>query len=298
MTLYDAFLEFVIDRKSQALTFKTLEFYENTLRVFIKYLGRETDISTITHRKIKDYAIELQSRNLSKATVASYLRSVKVFLRWVHGEYSLSFDPARIRVPKSPKKKVHIYSDREIYQIFDLIRASVPWITARNRAMVALMLDSGIRQSEVCGLLREFVDTSSGLMKVYGKGDKERYVPVGTFALRFLDDYLAQCPYQSEYVFLSIDGRPITANTVRQFTYKLQKKLPFEFSSHRLRHNFATNYCLDSLAERKTTGVYDLSIIMGHTSIETTKRYEHLAHELIAANSCISHLDKVYAEKR
>ncbi|MEG1145070.1 MAG: hypothetical protein RSE05_06865, partial [Clostridium sp.] len=70
--------------------------------------------------------------------------------------------------------------------------------------------------------------------------------------------------------------------------------LPFKFSSHKLRHNFATNYCIDHVRETGKSDVYDLSILMGHESIETTKKYEHFTHEIIASENSISHLDNVY----
>lgn len=296
LTLQEAFDEFIFDKRAQGLSDDSIKSYTSILHVFISYMKSDTDISTITHKHIKQYSIDLRSRSLSTATISTYMRNTKILLCWIYDEYGLSFDPSKIKVPKSPKKKMHIYSDDEIRHIFASIRTSVPWITARNCAMVALMLDSGIRQCEIRGLQWRDVDKQRFVMKIHGKGDKERFVPVGKFALTFLDNYKSMCPYSSQYVFLVNTGKPITANAIKLFTYKLQKQLPFEFSSHRLRHNFATNYCLDSLEQRNTTGVYDLSVIMGHESIETTKRYEHLAHELIAVNACISHLDKM-AEK-
>ena len=73
-----------------------------------------------------------------------------------------------------------------------------------------------------------------------------------------------------------------------------KKKLPFDLSSHKLRHNFATNYCVDNLRKNGNSCVYDLSILMGHESMETTKKYEHFAHELLAVEDNHSHLDKVF----
>ena len=294
MTLYEAYEQFIFDKRAQGLSDKSLNSYENILHVFLEYFGSTFEIEKIEMNDVKRFSIYLRSKNLSKATISTYMRNAKILLRWISEEYGLGFDPKKIKVPKSPKKKVYVYSDDEIRKIFQSIETGVPWITARNRAMVSLMLDSGIRQCEVCGLKRSNVDSQRMVLKVYGKGDKERYVPVGRFALNTLEEYYKACPFDSDYVFLNKDGSQLSSNAVKLFTSKLQKKLPFEFSSHRLRHNFATNYCLDSLKQKNTTGVYDLSIIMGHASIETTKRYEHLAHELIAVNSCISHLDIVY----
>lgn len=294
MTLQDAYDDFILDKRAQGLAEKSLESYANILHVFLEYIGTSRDIDTLELIHVKQYSIDLRSRALSKATLSTYIRNAKIFLVWIHEEYGLSFDPSRIKVPKSPKKKARIYSSEEIQHIFASIETSIPWITARNRAMVALMLDSGIRQCELCRLKRADIEMGVRRMKVYGKGDKERYVPVGAFALNALSQYFSLCPYDGENVFFNRNGTPLTGNAVRIFTYRLQQTLQCDFTSHGLRHNFATNYIVDSLEEKNTTGVYDLSILMGHESIETTKKYEHFAHELIAIKSNNSHLDKVY----
>lgn len=222
-------------------------------------------------------------------------RKNRIFLRWVYREYGLSFNPAKIKVPKSPKKIVHIYTDTEIQFLFSCIQTSVPRITARNSAIIALMLDSGIRQKEVCELQKADIDKERMLMKVTGKGAKDRLVPLGYISSLFLDDYLSQCPYSNTaYVFVDRLGRPLSGNAVRVFVNRLQKKLPFDLSSHKLRHNFAANYCVDNLRKNGNSCVYDLSILMGHESMETTKKYEHFAHELLAVEDNHSHLDKVF----
>lgn len=294
MTLQEAYDEFIFSKRAQGLTDKTIDSYHNMLHIFVDYFGSDRNTDSLTFKDIQQFSIDLRSRSLSKASVSTYMRNAKIFLRWISDEYGLSFEAKKIKVPKAPKKKAHIYSDEEIQQIFDSIKSPVPWITARNCAMVALMLDCGIRQCELCGLQRSDVDFFSKCMKVYGKGDKERFVPIGSLALDLLSRYYTLCPYQTATVFTNKDGSLLSHNAVKLFTYRLQKKLGFKFSSHGLRHNFATHYILDNLEERHTSGVYDLSILMGHESIETTKRYEHIAHELIAVKSCNSHLDKVY----
>lgn len=296
MTVQEAYNEFIFSKRAQGLTNKSIDSYHNMLHIFIDYFGPDQAIDTLDLKSIQRFAIDLRSRSLSKASISTYIRNAKIFLRWVSDEYGLAFDPKKIKVPKSPKKKAHIYSDDEIQQIFDSIQSPVLWISVRNCAMVALMLDCGIRQCELCNLQRSNIDIANKCMKVYGKGDKERFVPIGSLALDILNRYYTVCPYQSTMVFLNKDGSPISHNAVKLFTYRLQKKLGFKFSSHGLRHNFATHYILDNLEERHTSGVYDLSILMGHESIETTKRYEHIAHELIAVKSCNSHLDKVYKQ--
>ena len=292
MTLQEAMDDFLFQKQLAGLSPKTVISYKESISLLVRFMGNDIALSEVTYTEVSKYIMHLYNRPVSRATVSTYVRNIRIFLRWVYIEYKLPFDPQKIKVPKSPKKIVHIYNDTEIKEIFALIHTSEPWITARNRAVVALMLDSGLRQSEICRLLTNNLDRSRMVMKVTGKGAKDRIVPLGNFALALLDDYFSQCPYKDKpYVFCTRRGQALTNNTVRLFVNRLQHKLPLDLSSHKLRHNFATNYCIDHVRQTGKTDVYDLSILMGHESIETTKKYEHFAHEIIAAENNISHLD-------
>lgn len=297
MTLKEALDLFILDRQIQGVSPKTIISYQDAIGIFLNYAGNDFLLDALTLPYVDNYILGLYSRKLSRASISTYVRSLRIFLRWIYREYDLSFDPAKIKIPKSPKKIVHLYSDDEIKLLFSSVSTSIPWITARNQAMLAIMLDSGIRQCELCGLLRSSLDRKRHVMKVTGKGSKERMVPLGTFVIERIDYYLSLCPYpDSPYVFLGRNGKQISGNAVRLFTNRLQKILPFDLSSHKLRHNFATNFCIDHIKKNGNSDVYDLSILMGHESIETTKRYEHFAHELIAAENNISHLDSIFKE--
>lgn len=293
MTVQDAVQEFLLQKRVEGLQKKSVESYDCNLKIFVAFIGANVDIEGLAWDQVSAYILDLYGSSRSRATVSSYIRDLKVFLRWVSGEYSLSFNYAKVKVPKSPKKNVKIYSDDEILQIFALCQASVPWITARNRAIIAFCLDSGLRQCEIINMQRSDIFYQLMIVKVTGKGAKDRMVPMGSVTLSLLLDYLQLCPYDSAAVFLGRRGQPMTSNAIRQFMSKLQRQLPFSLSSHRLRHNFATNFCIDHLKKSGSSAVYDLSILMGHESIETTKRYEHFAHEIIAAGSNISHLDGI-----
>lgn len=295
MTVQQLYDEFIFTKRVSGINQNSIRTYQATVGFLVRHIGPETPLEGITYETATGYVLEIYKRPISRSTMSSYVRDTRIFLRWVHTEYGLPFDPARIKVPKSPKKIVHIYSDDEIRQIFSLIRTSEPWITARNRALVALMLDSGLRQCEACGLLHGDIDRSRMVMKVTGKGAKDRMVPLGRFALSQVDAYLELCPWPaSGPVFLDRRRNPLSGNAVRLFVNRLEKQLPFRLSSHRLRHNFATNYCIDHVRQTGKSDVYDLSILMGHESIETTKKYEHFAHEIIAAENSISHLDACF----
>jgi len=292
MNLQDVFEEFILQKRLAGLSDATISDYNNIVKIFLDYVGRFLELENVTQKRVNAFILDLYERPLSKSTVITYIRNTRIFLRWVHQEYGLSFNPAKIKVPKSPKKLVHIYTDDEIRLIFDCCKVSIPWISARNKAMLALMLDSGLRQSEVCNLLYSGLDRERKVLQVTGKGAKDRLVPIGYVSFALLDNYLFQCPYKdSKYVFLNRNGSVVTCNAVRLFVNRLKKRLPFELSSHKLRHNFATNYCKDNILKFGNSNVFDLSIIMGHESVETTKRYEHFAHEIIALENRSSHLD-------
>lgn len=295
MTIRTALEEFLLQKRLAGLESGTIRNYSATLSLALDYIGEDLSLSEVTYDKISAYILYLYDKPLSKATYTSYIRNLRIFLRWVYAEYTLSFDPVKIKVPKMPKKNVHIYTDAEIRYIFTLINTSIPWITARNQAIIALMLDSGLRQCEIVSLLKNSIDRERYVMKVSGKGSKDRIVPLGKTSLDFVERYLEMCPFtDSEYVFVDRRGKQLSANAIRLFVYRLERQLPFKFSSHKLRHNFATNFCIDHVQQTGKSDVYDLSILMGHESIETTKKYEHFAHEIIAASNSISHLDCVY----
>lgn len=293
MTLCDALNEFILQKRLIGASDATIKDYENIIGIFLDYVGRFVKLEKLTLKRVNSFILDLHDRPLSKSTVATYVRNMRIFLRWINEEYNcLSFDPVKIKVPKSPKKIVHIYTADEIKLLFASCEVQIPWISARNKAMLALMLDSGLRQSEVCNLLFTGLDRERKVVKVTGKGAKDRLVPIGYVSLALIDDYLSQCPYKdSKYIFLTRNGSVVTCNTVRVFVNRLEKKLPFELTSHKLRHNFATNYCIDNILKSGNSNVFDLSILMGHESIETTKRYEHFAHQMIAVENRSSHLD-------
>lgn len=295
MLIKEALEDFLFQKRLAGLAEGSIHNYDVTISLMLTSIGADLTLEEVTYKRVTDYILTLYDKHISRATVASYVRNIRIFLRWVYIEYELPFDPLKIKIPRSPKKNVHIYNDSEIQLIFSLIKTSEPWITARNRAVVALMLDSGLRQCEIISLQKSEIDRTRSIMKVTGKGSKDRMVPIGKMSLAFIDAYLKLCPYpEFPYVFVDRHGKQMSGNAIRLFVYRLEKQLPFKFSSHKLRHNYATNYCIDHVHQGGKTDVYGLSILMGHESIETTKRYEHFAHEIIAVENNISHLDSVY----
>lgn len=294
--LSDVLQEFLLVKQLAGLSIETIKDYSYHVQPFIKFCG-DMGLSELTNDKIDAYISDLLSRQLSRSTQITYIRNLKTFLRWSSSKYRVKYNYARIHVPKSPKKNVRIYDESEIVKIFDTVHAESDWMTLRNKALLALMLDSGIRQKEVCNLKRDLVSFERRYMVVEGKGNKERVVPLGLFSMELLQKYLEECPYRSKYIFVNRFGDMLTRNAVKLLVGRLQKELPFDLSSHKLRHNFATNYCVDHYQEHGTMDAYKLMCLMGHEDMETTKRYLHHATEIIAAQEHLSHLDKIRSKR-
>lgn len=294
MTLKQAFNDFIESRVLGGLSLKTIEDYESFVTPFVSFVGSDLPVESLTLDMVNKYIILLRKRSIRPATLATYVRHIKVFLRWINDDFSLSFSLRKIRVPKTPKKVVHIYTDEEVKQIFDSVKAESDWITARNRAMIALMYDSGLRQNEVCTLQLHNVDFSTNRMIVRGKGDKERIVPLGDVSAEYLRLYLSICPFDIlGNIFVSRRGGEFTCNALKLLVSRISERVPFPIHCHLLRHNFATNYLVDQYHKHKHMDAQFLQIIMGHEDYQTTQRYLHFAMQIVASESRNSHLDQI-----
>ena len=294
MTLKLAFDNFILAKRMQCLTEKSIKNYKEFIIPFMRVIGYDTDVAEITQDDVTQYIVSVTERSISVSTKGTYIRHLKVFLKWISEEYEVIFDASKIKIPKCAKKNVRVYSDDEIRLIFDSIHTAENWLTIRNKLMIALMLDSGLRRNEVVNLQRSNIFIDEKYISILGKGNKERIVPLGKTSALLLKEYYKMCPYDTSCVFCNLDGTQITNNTIKLMVSKLAKKLPFELSAHKLRHNFATNYCLDQNEKFGRVDIYKLMILMGHEDIETTRRYLHMANKIVAAKDHMSHLDGVF----
>lgn len=293
MTLQEAFDNFILSRRLADLSEKSINAYKDFVTPFVRAVSPNKPFLDIQQSDIQEYVLKLLNKPLSKSTRATYIRHVKIFLQWAQNEYGASYNAKAIKVPKSPKKEVRIYSPDEVTMIFNAVSMESDWLTYRNQCIIALMYDSGLRQAEVCTLRRRCISFTENRMTVRGKGDKERVVPLGNQTRYYMKLYMDACPFKSDCLFVTRRGDPMTCNAVKLMVTKLANELPFDLSSHKLRHNFATNYCIDQYEHFNQIDIYRLMYLMGHEDVETTQRYLHFAYEILASRDCISHLDKL-----
>lgn len=297
MKVIKAFEKFIHSRKLKGVSENTITSYRNLTSHFLKFIGLDTEMENICQEDLENFVDYLYSIAISRNSIASYIRNTKIFLKWYQKKNVVNYSAAELVIPKAPKKLVYIYNPTEIDMIFNSIDTCCEWLTVRNKAIIALMLDSGLRQAEVCNLkiCNIFFDVCR--LKVCGKGNKERIVPLGNMAQRFIQEYLTLRPYENEILFVGYHGEPITCGAVKSMTWDLQQKLPFAFSSHKLRHNFATNYLINQYEIFGQMDIYQLMSIMGHEDVATLRRYLHHANGVIASRNCISHLDRIYKDR-
>lgn len=292
MTLAESWNKYSLHCLEKGHSPKTAQGYSDVCKPFISFIGPDKDINDITLDNVQEYLSTIRLGKLSRASIASYTRTIKCYLNYLKKYYDIPLKVCLIPIPKCKPKLVNILNCDELTEIASAVTAENEWITLRNKTIILMMYDSGLRQNEVCLLKRNWI-YSDNTMKVLGKGNKERIVPVGRTTRKFLNAYLAKCPYESEYVFVGRRGENLTPNAVKQFMSKVAKKLSFSISSHKLRHNFATNFCLDQYNTVGAMDAYKLQIIMGHEDLTTTLGYIHEAQNIVASRQCVSHMDNV-----
>lgn len=304
MTVQDAFEIFISKKELKDLSEETIKDYGYCVGVFLDYVGRSLDISCINQDIVDKYILYLlkerktkQHRRISHNTRRTYMLNMRIFLTWINDNLSpLDMDPRKIELPRSKKKEVMILSENDTQALFDYIKKNVQaeWMMYRDYCLITLMLDSGLRVNELTHLSADSVNSDYRYVHVTGKGEKQRLVPVGETFLYLLSEYTVKCPYSiQENIFIAYDGRPLTKSGIQTFIWKIKHNTGLDLSCHKLRHNFATNFCIDNYERTGNTGFTDLGIIMGHSSLETTKGYEHFAHEILAVRNNHSHLDKI-----
>lgn len=287
MLLSSAIDEFLIDQKVRGNSANTLDYYSFVLVLFSQYAGADRDVSDISLHLCKQYYLHLvDDRTLSSVSIQSYIRGLRSFLRWLYEEEYLDVNICeRFNLPKATRKVIDVLSDEEIERLMNSLSGS-EWLTVRNRLIVALMLDSGLRLNEVVTLQASSVYLKDRYLIVTGKGDKQRIVPFGEFTANTIREYLQVTKNAGEKTNLIIKVsetlcgfEPITQATIKNMFRRLKARsgIP-RLYPHLLRHTFATRYLENG------GNIYTLQSILGHTSLDMVKKYLHLATTRIRAD--------------
>ncbi len=252
----------------RGLSSHTIAAYRNDLESFAAFLNGDP----ITADRILDYLSCLKGEGAASATLCRKLAAIKAACRFWKRERVIVKNPAAdLDSPKLWQLLPQVLSASQVEALLSAPDPDTP-IGARDRAILELLYASGLRVSELCHLDLHSVD--EGSVRVFGKGGKERIVPVGSKALSALDHYLAHHRLaDADPLFLTSRGKRIDRTAVWRQIKAYAKKVGISkpISPHTLRHSFAT-HLLDNGAELRV-----IQEMLGHSDIGTTDRYTHVS---------------------
>lgn len=266
------------------LSANTRQAYERDLRLFCKTLGfKNSDaLVNVSREQITGYMTQLKEKGLAAATIARKLAAIKAFYRFMTAEGYMDANPAEV-VEAGTKgiKLPRVLSEDEVVRLLNQ-----PDITTaegfRDRTMLEVLYATGMRVSELINLTLERVDLNMKYIIAFGKGSKERIVPLGSVAAEFLQQYLEKVrpkltheERNTNIVFLAFGGHELTRQRFWQIIrgYGRKASINKALTPHILRHSFAT-HLLDNGADLRS-----VQELLGHSDISTTQIYTHLTNK-------------------
>lgn len=280
-TLTDQYLNYLLVEKG--LSSKTLDSYGSDMAMYLSFLveNKINNIADADTPVILKHLISMRDAGLGARSRARHLVTIRGFYRFLVQEKRLKHDPTRlIDLPKSGLKLPDVLSVEEVKLLLSIPDTNTP-VGSRDAAMIELLYAAGLRVSELINLKLQDVNLEAGFVRVFGKGSKERVVPIGLFAKQRIDDYLKTARplilknIPSRYLFVARAGKPMT----RQGFWKLIKRYALKagfnkrITPHSLRHSFAS-HLLEGGADLRA-----VQLMLGHVDISTTQIYTHVARE-------------------
>ena len=286
----DDFINYLIIEKK--LSENTKKSYYNDIKKYINYLKNKkiNDVSDITRKDIISYIEFLNKSNCSPKTISHNITCIKEFHKYLIKNNILKSDVSEnIESPKLRKTLPKVLSVEEVDKLlnFELVTP----FDYRNKAMIELMYSSGLRVSELINLNVNDININMATLRCYGKGSKERILPIGDVALKYVETYIKEYReslkkgYLCDKLFLNNHGKAMT----RQGFFKILKKIAKEqeiktdFSPHTIRHSFAT-HLLEYGADLRS-----IQELLGHEDISTTQIYTHVSKAQIRDEYNMSH---------
>ncbi|MGZ4030839.1 MAG: site-specific tyrosine recombinase XerD [Tumebacillaceae bacterium] len=275
----------------RGLAMNTLESYQRDLIGYVKFLQKNgiSDLNQTRRANIISYLAELQRNGRATSTISRNLASMRAFYGFMLRDGLIDGDPTtNLESPKIEKRLPKVLTVDEVESLLEgPDGGSVAGI--RDKAMLELLYATGIRVSELVALNISDVNLNMGFLKCYGKGSKERIIPLGTMALKTVSDYVMRSRVKllrdqsEESLFLNHHGQRLSRQGFWKIIkkYALAARIEKEITPHTLRHSFAT-HLLENGADLRS-----VQEMLGHADISTTQIYTHLTK---------SRLKEVYAK--
>jgi len=279
----------VATKVSEGKSPKTTAWYRNMLERYITYIGPEATLGDLTVKNARAFTAHLMAQDarytdhpisprkeggLSAYTVHGYVRSLKVFSAWLADEGVLTNDPlSKLKRPKLPETVIEVLTEEEISRILVTTKPT-SFMSARLHTMFLVLLDTGIRATELLTLTMKNLDLPHSEMKVVGKGNKERIVPFGPTTKKALLMWTVRYHKDSPLVFHGIEGEALTYTALAHLLKRLGEKAGVpRLHCHLIRHSAALRWLMAG------GDVISLKNLLGHVDVTTTQLYLHMASQ-------------------
>ncbi len=269
-------------RIERGLSENTLKAYQRDLRNYLDFLRESRQMKNwqqVTRHEVMQFLYHLNDQGRSSATIARVLSSLRLFHQFLIREYQIKEDPSlHIDTPKAGRTLPKVLSMADVDKLLNI--PAVDKFAIRNKAMLETLYATGLRVTELISLTMNDLHLTMGFVRCFGKGSKERIVPLGDMAKDAIEKYLQSArpelvhKKQTETVFVNHHGNPIS----RQGFWKIIKTIAKqagvekELSPHTLRHSFAT-HLLENGADLRV-----VQEMLGHADISTTQIYTHVSN--------------------
>jgi len=285
---------FILTQRTDCKSPRTIEYYENNMRRFLWYADQQgwpNDIRLFTEWNIREFLAYVSSEGnrwgivgngsessrpkATYCTVHHYYCVLKAFFNWCVREELITQSPLHKIKLKNPKLNViRPYTEQEILKLLSVcdsdFRNNAKFLGSRNKAIILMMLDTGLRVSELADIRLDEIDTEKGWIKVKGKGAKERIVRIGSTAQKALWRYMVYRP-ENKYdkLWLTEEGTHLTTDGIR---IKIQRNkeragITSKGSCHKFRHTFAINFL------RQDRNPFNLQYLLGHSDLRMVRHY-------------------------
>lgn len=274
----------------------TLFNYELDLRQWMRFLNRKAkhlpDRERLTDLKLLRAFLGEESKRYERSTVARRLSVIKGFLKYLYREGEIDTNLAKlITLPKPHHKLPHVMKQEEVEKLIDGVPAAT-LLQKRAKAVMELLYSTGMRISELVQITYDDIDVRKGLVRVRGKGDKERLIPMGRHCQSAIRDYIDSVPAAvskkgPDPLFLNREGERVSVRTLqrnlRHYAVEILGGAGTKVSPHTFRHSCATHLLA------RGAGLREIQELLGHESLVTTQKYTQVDSERLKRSYQMAH---------
>lgn len=269
--LLSLYLEFI--ELEKGLSSNSIEAYRRDIEIFLEYFSAKTNLDEISRHDISNYIRSLKENNYAITSITRKISSIKSFFKWACTTNYAKNNPAQlIELPKRPKKLPKVMTLKDIEEILSHDLSKL------ESVILELLYSCGFRVSELVNLKMTDINLKARYVLCFGKGSKERLVPIGEKAITKINEYLPERDFiinknklDTKFLLLHENGRLVTRQDIYNLVHSQGEIIHKNISPHTLRHSFAT-HLLENGADLRV-----VQELLGHSDVATTQLYTHIS---------------------